>query len=250
MNKQRIFDELAGMMTNINDQLYQIKNHVSTAPQHEIDLFIQNMRKAYEYALMLHYKNALESLDNTELLIMERLQAERLALEAKLSSIRTAVNDDLASAAKSHSENDHMPKANELTEPAVAAIEAEHGVESQTSSEEKLIKAVADRFAEATTLHDVLSKKQSSSSVAGAMQAKPITDLKAAIGINEKFHFVNKLFAGNMQQYHDTVERINKMADARNDKSKVIRSLLEEFSWSKQDVHAALFIELVERRFF
>ncbi len=38
---------------------------------------------------------------------------------------------------------------------------------------------------------------------------RPLADLRAAIGINEKFLFVNELFGGSLQEYNQAIQALN-----------------------------------------
>ena len=46
-------------------------------------------------------------------------------------------------------------------------------------------------------------------SLAAKLQQSPVQDLKAAIGINDKFLFVNELFGGSMEKYNKSIENLN-----------------------------------------
>lgn len=51
-------------------------------------------------------------------------------------------------------------------------------------------------------------------SVAHQMQLKPIADLKTAIGINEKFQFINELFEGQTDKYNAAINNLNSCTSA------------------------------------
>ncbi len=69
---------------------------------------------------------------------------------------------------------------------------------------------IADKLkSEAPSLNDRITQGRSDQSLAHKMQLKPITDLKTAIGINEKFQFVNDLFEGRIEMYNDAISKLN-----------------------------------------
>jgi len=77
----------------------------------------------------------------------------------------------------------------------------------------------------------------------------PITDLKKAIGINQKFLFINELFQQNADEYNASVDFINK-ADSLDDAHIYINSkLVNRYEWDLESKHVDNFMELVERKF-
>lgn len=93
-----------------------------------------------------------------------------------------------------------------------------------------------------------ISKKKADESVAEKLQHNKITDLKAAIGINEKFQFINELFDGNMKEYTVAVDQINSFS-ALSEAESYLANLEEVYKWKSDNQIAGNFKELVERRF-
>jgi hypothetical protein len=87
-------------------------------------------------------------------------------------------------------------------------------------------------------------KKNTNESVAEKLQHKKITDLKASIGINEKFQFINQLFEGNMKEYNVAVDQINSFNTYAEAES-YISNLQGMYKWNGDES----FLELVRRRF-
>ena len=91
-------------------------------------------------------------------------------------------------------------------------------------------------------------KKKADESVAEKLQHNKIFDLKSAIGINEKFQFINELFDGNMKEYTVAVDQINSFSSLTEAES-YIANLKEVYKWKPDNHIADNFKELVERRF-
>lgn len=69
---------------------------------------------------------------------------------------------------------------------------------------------LADKLkSEAPSVVDKINQGKPDQTLAHKMQLKPIEDLKNAIGINEKFQFVNDLFEGRIELYNDAISRLN-----------------------------------------
>lgn len=73
----------------------------------------------------------------------------------------------------------------------------------------------------------------------------PISDLKKAIGINDRFFFQRELFESKAEVFDQVVAQINAMQDYDS----AITFIKGNFSWNFEEEAAATFLELVKRRF-
>mgnify|MGYP000877802837 CR=1 FL=1 len=93
---------------------------------------------------------------------------------------------------------------------------------------------IADKLKTSTpSLNDTITSNKEDLSLAHKMQLKPISDLKAAIGINEKFQFINDLFEGRTDRYNDAITRLNSCSSI-NEASIVMSQLNMEHKWNKE----------------
>lgn len=74
----------------------------------------------------------------------------------------------------------------------------------------------------------------------------PITDLKIAITLNQRFQFSRELFKGNNQDYEVAIERLN--TSSRDDAMQQLQTLESKYEWSTGSVIVHDFRLLVERR--
>ncbi len=65
------------------------------------------------------------------------------------------------------------------------------------------------------SLHKRIASNKEDRSIGTRMQQQPINNLKEVIGVNEKFLFINELFNGNIQEYHQAIANLNEMEDIR-----------------------------------
>ena len=91
-------------------------------------------------------------------------------------------------------------------------------------------------------------KKTADETMAEKLQHKRIADLKAAIGINEKFQFINELFDGNMKEYNCAVDQVNNFS-SHSEAESYIANLKDVYKWQPDNHIADSFMELVQRRF-
>ena len=99
----------------------------------------------------------------------------------------------------------------------------------------------------APTLGDLLEKTEDNS-LAARLQRKPVSDLISAIGINDKFLFLNELFGGSMEKYNKSIRSLNSFSTLLGAKT-YMSELQIEFQWDcSSDAYKKL-ADLVERKF-
>ena len=97
------------------------------------------------------------------------------------------------------------------------------------------------------TLGDMLEQSEDKS-LAARLQRKPVSDLITAIGINDKFLFLNELFGGSMEKYNKSIRSLNGFSTLLGAKTYMCE-LQIEFQWDcTSDAYKKL-NDLVERRF-
>lgn len=86
-------------------------------------------------------------------------------------------------------------------------------------------------------------------SLANRMQRTPISDLKASIGLNERFLFANELFDGNMESFNRALNELNHIDSLEGANLFINAQLKERFNWNDESEITLRFLNLVERRF-
>jgi hypothetical protein len=100
---------------------------------------------------------------------------------------------------------------------------------------------------ETISINDRLQKNKQDKSIGLRMQKNPIKDLKTAIGINEKFLFINELFKGNMKDYTDTILRLNDMTHLEDAKD-ILDGLFQKYNWDPTSLPYQTFMSYIERK--
>ena len=85
-------------------------------------------------------------------------------------------------------------------------------------------------------------------SLAAKLQQKSINELRTAIGINDKFLFVNELFGGSMEKYNRSIENLDDMKTL-NGTLIYLNELKVELQWNNSNVAYQKLLDLVHRKF-
>ena len=80
------------------------------------------------------------------------------------------------------------------------------------------------------------------------LQHSSVRDLQSAIGINDKFLFVNELFGGSMEKYNRSIENLNDLKTL-NGALIYLNELRIELQWNSSNEAYKKLLELVHRKF-
>jgi hypothetical protein len=82
-----------------------------------------------------------------------------------------------------------------------------------------------------------------------SLQNAPIKDLKKAIGINDRFVFINELFQGDETSFERSIKTINGFSIYAEAEFWIRRELKTKLGWDLQSESVKQFDALVKRRF-
>lgn len=102
-------------------------------------------------------------------------------------------------------------------------------------------------FERPETLADHYQQHQEET-VGEKLQRSTVGDLQKAIGINDKFLFVNELFGGSMEKYNRSIENINDLKTL-NGALIYLNELRVELQWNSNNEAYKKLLELVHRKF-
>ena len=97
------------------------------------------------------------------------------------------------------------------------------------------------------TLNDEL--KEEKTEIANVLQSAPVRDLKKAIGLNDRFLFINELFRGDETMYERSIKTINGFNIYPEAEYWIQRELKVKLGWKEGNNVVAHFHQLVKRRF-
>ena len=134
----------------------------------------------------------------------------------------------------------------EKPEPVLSEVETElpekisHKEARKNSEDHARLGDVLQK--EKSALNDRMTRK----SIDKDMQfAKPVTDVRKAMGINDRFLYQRELFGGNSDLFNQTLEQINSMNSFEDARS----FLMSNFAWDTDNDTAETFLNTVKRRF-
>jgi hypothetical protein len=82
----------------------------------------------------------------------------------------------------------------------------------------------------------------------GSKLRQPVTDLKSAIGINDRFHFINELFEGDMRVYDEMLTSLNTCASLR-DALSIFENTKISRGWNTELESVNKLLDFIHRRY-
>ncbi|HOE04822.1 MAG TPA: hypothetical protein PLZ52_06365 [Bacteroidales bacterium] len=96
-----------------------------------------------------------------------------------------------------------------------------------------------------TSLNDLLALKGSQQDVATRITAKPITDIRSAIGVGDRFLFIRELFDGDNDNFNKTIDYLNSLQQSHEAQS----YLNSNFKWNSDSNTVKHFMSIIQRKY-
>ncbi len=221
--------------------------HSSPVPAAEMNTLLQEIRNLYSLALQLNTENDLQLFNEVQIAIKNITPLPSPKPEEKIIPESAPLAEV-------------QVKETEVKEPIVntnSQSSFEIRQEENTPEKKRLVSDIHEMFQDAPTLANRFSDhKTIGESIAGNVSLKrvsenlktPVRDIKSAIGLNEKFLFINQLFNGDSKKYNATVDELNASTTAEAALNSV-KEISDINNWESHASAAKMFIDIVERRF-
>ena len=283
MEKDKFLQAISNHLEDIREQFEIIRGYEGKIPSIELDLVMSNIRKVYEAFVKLEKLNqpvvsfSIEKEKDREAAAPpetpveekkeqpspekaveetrpadpeptappeERLEKEPEAPVAEQQQEKEVEKQVVAPVAEQHEEKEE-PKPPVVEERPVAEAHPQEKTEKETPKQPK---TTLDLFGESSsTLADRLTDN-TEKRVADKLKVEKIKDIRGAIGINEKFLFINELFDGSLKSYEDAISRLNQCPSG-TEAGQILDEFQANYRWDRDDPTTLTFMDLVRRRF-
>lgn len=134
------------------------------------------------------------------------------------------------------------PVFHEIPEPSVIQhIPAEKPVQEIETAPARPPIHMYDELFDHLKLTDLSSK----------LEARPVTDIRIALGLNERIVALNELFKGDKNAFDDTIDKLNSMTNFENARLYLCEHIIPKYNWVAADKEESVnkFIKIVSRRY-
>lgn len=209
--------------------LTEIKTHIKSVeqyidkyenlediPQVELDLLMEKLRWAYENL----YKQ------NTGTKPSRPAEKSKME-EVKAPGVKTEIQ------AEPSKEDDLL----HIEPPDV------ENIAEQPAAKQEKVTTVAEKFKITDGFNESMAKSKKPD-LASRLQSNPIKDIASAIGLNDRFLFINELFKGDAKKYDHTISILNEAHDF----NEAYRYIDENLEWDMENENVLKILDLVRRK--
>ncbi|HBX50614.1 MAG: hypothetical protein A2W98_01075 [Bacteroidetes bacterium GWF2_33_38] len=208
----------------------------------EIDLVKSKLRKAYDLALNLNASSF--EVQNADEELNKLIDDHENAIEVIIQKVETVAEDVKHEVIQESRIEVPEPIIDIQEEKVVPIIEQIVQKEPIKESQDKEI--LADRFhGKQKSLNDIISKYQTQKDLTSRLKDNPISNIKSAIGLNDKFLIINELFKGDSNAFNLLIDELNGQKDLDQAMSFINKNL----EWDEKQEGFKKLLELVFRRF-
>ncbi len=219
MDKVSLLNQIKTALKDLLSQTQQLEKGEYPLHQIDKDLMLEKTRTLYEQMMALENDHQKKKVPNP-------VRKEDIPVINKI--IGTAVNKEFVDTEMQSGESQIIPEAKPeetasdpdekpetknipvTEEKSEETMVEEKPAEQKTEQPVETPKTTLNLFSEAPpeTLGDMLIPPEKPV-VADSLQMSRINDLREAIGINDKFLFINELFNGDLERYNKVIDELN-----------------------------------------
>lgn len=141
-----------------------------------------------------------------------------------------------------------MPSVDYAVAEPMKVIEPIKVEETTIAAEPILMTKPKEVFVEEKPVMEV-PKTETKKEVAEKIALQPIKDLRAAIGINDKFQFMEELFNKDEALFESSIKTINAYKNFAEAQFWIKQNLRNKFNWVEESATVMAFDQFVKRRF-
>jgi hypothetical protein len=240
MEKKILLNRIDNLLSKIRTKHEELKNQQGQIPVIEADILLADILSLYE--LCKEFVNTPRENIST---VPEVKKESQIKIETPKVEFASP-NPTAVPGGKSPEENINQPFSKEQNAEGQKEFKPYNSAMGLFDE----VSTVGDSFKEKETLHHRISEITEDKSVGTKLKKKPIKDLKAAIGINEKFIFLNELFEGNSEEYNSSIDVINGCVSFAEADELLKNGAAAKYKWNLKNKYVRNdFFELVQRRF-
>ena len=260
MNSQIIREQISQLIESIIEQTETILKNKEKIPEIEIDIALSYIRELYKKYLELEKLNGtlaepesiFASHGKTEIPKQEpvlRMNVEPMKKQ-EVQEVKPMAEPIVA---QKIPEKSVVTEAPEVVESKPEIISTKEKTISETPSDLELFsddspKRIRPARELKKSIFEKAAENKNEKSIADRLHKQPITTLKSAIGINEKFLFINELFNGNMHEYNAFISKVDSFTSI-DDAMSYLNQLKMNKPWNEEMPAYSKLNDLIERRF-
>jgi len=254
MEKEKLISEIDRTLESIKTHISRIKNDPDKVHKMDMDLLIEKTRDIYDKLIQLDgltitfeteipHQNEKE-IEETETVETVDIKVEEIEKEeAKAEEEAEITEEDIK--VEVHVEE----IVDEVEEQIEEAQEKKELREDFLEEKEETEKSTIDLFTSSAgpTLSDTFSEGEQPT-IADKINKEGVNELREAIGINEKFLFINELFNGDLGRYNKVIDELDELTTIEGVNTYVLELKIQS-QWADDNIALIKLTDLLNRKF-
>lgn len=223
MNNSEIRTEVSNLIILIKDGFDRFQQQESI-PQAELDEVLAAVENLYRKTVVLSYVNAITESENSP--------AEHSEVEAIVTEAETIV----------------FPPETEMVMENQTEVMQAQTEEHLPVAEAQVITELTEENGNMVAEKTAVTQTETVASKETSYPQKQLADIKAGIGINDKFQFVAELFEGSGEKYEESIKYLNSL-ESLDSSLLYLDEIRTNYRWKENSGAAERLMELIKRRF-
>lgn len=174
----------------------------------------------------------------------EEEEVKEVILEKKTPSVLKYLNENMPKSMNFAFEEKPLVKAEAIEKVVEEIVES---VKEEVKTESPKTTTLGEKYQNQASLFESMSNKTEKNDINSKLNQSR-ADLRTAIGVHEKFMFINDLFSGNLREYTEFIQNLNAAENLDNAKE-IIREVKEKKRWITTSLPYTTLENVVERKF-
>lgn len=174
----------------------------------------------------------------------EEEEIKEVVLEKKTPSVLKYLNENMPKSMNFAFEGKPLVKEEAIEKVVEEIVES---VKEEVKTESPKTTTLGEKYQNQASLFESMSNKTEKNDINSKLNQSR-ADLRTAIGVHEKFMFINDLFSGNLREYTEFIQNLNSAENLDNAKD-IIREVKEKKRWITTSLPYTTLENVVERKF-
>lgn len=174
----------------------------------------------------------------------EEEEIKEIILEKKTPSVLKYLNENMPKSMNFAFEEKPLVKEEAIEKVVEEIVES---VKEEVKTESPKTTTLGEKYQNQASLFESMSNKTEKNDINSKLNQSR-ADLRTAIGVHEKFMFINDLFSGNLREYTEFIQNLNAAENLDNAKE-IIREVKEKKRWITTSLPYTTLENVVERKF-
>ncbi len=243
MSNKSEYKDLNKLIRSLSNNIESLEN--GTLSVYDLEILLDNARNIHERITVLHYLAIEKEVKGTQ----QEEEVKGIRFDFSPPKEEVAPNQtNLIDAIETEHHIEAVKKSIGEQKPLFDIEEKKEETQDKSLSTQRTNPNPSEKEEFAPTINDRFANR-AEPTLADKLSQQPISDLAKAIGLNQRFLFMNDLFEGENEAYKQAITALNSFNSFIEADEYINNVLKPQYKWDANKPTTSEFINLVKRRF-